>query len=189
LKKGDLLALPRFAEKSVDNLLDSIEKARNVELYRLIVSLSIPQVGEETAYDLASHFGSIEKLEKATFEELEKIDGVGSVIAREIVAWFADAHNKKMLSHLLPELKVINPKKEKTRMPLSGKTFVLTGTISMEREEAKKKIKSLGGDVSSSVSKNTSYVVAGDSPGSKLDRAQELGVKVLDEKEFLKLLK
>lgn len=188
LRKGDLLTLPRMAEKSVDNLLASIEKARSVELWRLIVSLSIPQVGEETAYDLANHFGKIEKLSQATFEELEKIDGVGDVIAREIVAWFKDAHNKKMLSHLLPELKIISPKTHKADLPLSGKTFVLTGTISMEREEAKGRIKSHGGDVSSSVSKNTSYVIAGENPGSKLDRARELGVKVLDEKEFLKLL-
>jgi len=188
LKKGDLLSLPRFAEKSVDNLLASIEKAKNVELWRLIVSLSIPQVGEETAYDLANHFGSVGKLSQASFEELEKIDGVGGVIAREIVAWFADSHNKKMLSHLLPELKVIAPKMQKKNLPLAGKTFVLTGTISMEREEAKKKIKSLGGDVSSSVSKNTSYVVAGESPGSKLDRARELDIKILSEKEFLKVI-
>ncbi|MES2059876.1 MAG: helix-hairpin-helix domain-containing protein, partial [Patescibacteria group bacterium] len=188
LKKGDLLALPRFAERSVDNLLASIEKARNVELYRLIVALSISQVGEETAYDLANHFGSIDKLSHASFEDLEKIDGVGSVIAREIIAWFRDAHNQKMLAKLLPELKIISPKKEKKNLPLKGKTFVLTGTISMDREEAKKKIKSLGGGVSSSVSKNTSYVVAGESAGSKLDKARELGVKILNEKAFLKLL-
>ncbi len=190
LKKGDLLALPRFAEKSVDNLLSSIEKARSVELYRLIVSFSIPQVGEETAYDLATHFGSVQKLHEASFQDLERIDGVGGVIAREIVEWFKDKHNQKMLSKLLPELKVIAPQKAKENSNVSGKTFVLTGTLeSLDREEAKKKIKSLGGDVSSSVSKNTDYVVSGDSAGSKLDKAKELGVKIIDEKAFLKLLK
>ncbi|MFA6050818.1 MAG: NAD-dependent DNA ligase LigA, partial [Candidatus Paceibacterota bacterium] len=151
LKKGDLLALPRFAEKSVDNLLASIEKARHVELPRLIASLSIPQVGEETAYDLAIHFRSIEKLSKATIEDLQAINGVGDVVARELVEWFKDKHNQKMLEKLLPHLKINMPKQEKKQSKITGKTFVLTGTLpTLEREEAKKMIKAAGGDVSSS---------------------------------------
>jgi DNA ligase (NAD+) len=189
LEKGDLLALPRFAEKSVDNLLASIDKARHVELSRLITSLAIPQVGEETAYDLAEHFGSINKLAKASIEDLYKVDGVGDVVAREVVEWFGDSHNKKMLAKLLPALDIQKVKREKANSKISGKTFVLTGTLTMEREEAKRLIKQNGGDVSSSVSKNTDYVVAGESAGSKLDKAKELGVKILDEKAFLKLLK
>jgi len=189
LQKGDLLALPRFAEKSVDNLLASIDKARSVELSRLITSLSIPQVGEETAYDLAKHFGSVPKLGEASLEELYSIDGVGDVVAREIVSWFKDKHNQKMLAKLLPELSVIAPKHAARSSSITGKTFVLTGTLpSLDREDAKRKIKSMGGEVSSSVSKNTDYVVAGESAGSKLDKAKELGVKILDEKAFLKLL-
>ena len=189
LKKGDLLSLPRFAEKSVDNLLNSIEKGRSVELYRLIVSLSIPQVGEETAYDLANHFRTMENLSKASFEDLEKIEGVGPVVASAIVEWFSDDKNKGVLSRLTAELKIISPEKKTDNKIFSGKTFVLTGTLSsFGRDEAKKKIKSLGGDVSSSVSKNTSYVVAGENPGSKFADAEKLGVKILSEGEFLTLI-
>ncbi len=189
LKKGDLLALPRFAEKSVDNLLSSIEKARHVELPRLITALAIPQVGEETSYDLSTHFRSIEKLSQASVEELQSIDGVGDVVAREVVAWFKDKHNQKMLAKLLPQLDVIVLKKEKKQSKIAGLTFVLTGTLpTLEREDAKRRIKAAGGDVSSSVSKNTDYVVAGESAGSKLDKARELGVKIIDEGAFLNLL-
>lgn len=189
LKKGDLLALPRFAEKSVDNLLASIDKARHVELARLITALAIPQVGEETAYDLANYFGSIDKLSNASIEDLYSVEGVGDVVAQEILLWFKDKHNQKMLEKLLPELRVISPKHELKSSAVTDKTFVLTGTLeTLEREEAKKKIKALGGEVSGSVSKNTDYVVVGDNPGSKLADAKKLGVKVLDEKAFLKLL-
>ncbi len=189
LKKGDLLELPRFAEKSADNLIEAIEKARHIELYRVIVSLSIPQVGEETAYDLAEHFKSFEKLRKATFEDLENLNGVGPIIAREISNWFSDKHNQKFLDKLLPELHIINPKHHGESKAFAGKTFVLTGTLqTLSRDEAKKKIKSLGGDVSSSVSKNTDFVVVGESAGSKLDEAKKLHLKTLSEKEFLSLL-
>lgn len=189
LKKGDLLALPRFGELSADNLIKAIEKARNVELYRVIISLSIPQVGEETAYDLANHFKSIEKLQKATYEELEAMDGVGPIVAGTITNWFKDNHNQKFVETLLPMLKIMVPKEVAGKEVLKGKIFVLTGTLStLSRDEAKKKIKSLGGDVSSSVSKNTSYVVVGENPGSKLDEANKLGVKILSEEEFLKIV-
>ncbi len=190
LKRGDLLELPRFAEKSVDNLLRSIEKARRTTLQRFLVALSIPQVGEETAEDLANHFGTIEKIRSASFEELERIDGIGPVVGQAVVDWFADNDNRKLVDRLLKEVtleKVIVA--DTSRLPLYGKTFVLTGTLaSLSRDEAKERIKALGGDVSESVSNKTDYVVAGENAGSKLEKAQKLGVQVLDEKQFLELL-
>lgn len=192
LRREDLLALPRFGELSVDNLLASIEKARSVDLSRLIASLSIPQVGEETAYDLAERFGSITSFLDASEEDLSSMFGVGVVIAREIVEWRKDKHNRANLEKLLREIKVINPEiaKKVTNQNIAGKVFVLTGTLeSMDRNGAKAIIKKLGGSVSSAVSKSTDYVVAGESAGSKLDKAKELGVKVLTEQEFLALIK
>ncbi|MFA6094377.1 MAG: NAD-dependent DNA ligase LigA [Candidatus Paceibacterota bacterium] len=190
LTKGDLLTLPRFGEKSVDNLLVSVDRARNVELSRFIVALSIPQVGEETARDLAKYFKNIESLRKAGERELQAISGVGDVVAQEIVKWFADSEHLKELEALLSYVHIQAPARATTSLPLSGKTFVLTGSMqSMDRDEAGEKIRSLGGSVTSSVSAKTSFVVAGESAGSKLERAQELGVPVLNEEEFLKMIK
>src|SRR3989338_2984889 len=190
LKRGDLLALPRFAEKSVDNLLSSIEKAKVVELPRLINSLSIPHVGEETAYLLAENFRTLDALKSADKETLEKIDGLGDIMADAIVEWFSDKENKKALNHLLAHIKIRSTVGlQATGYKLAGLSFVLTGTLSsMSRDEAKEKIRALGGGVSSSVSKATDYVVAGENPGSKLEEARRLGVSVLSESEFLKLL-
>lgn len=191
LKKGDLIDLPRFAEKSIDNLIAGIEKAKKVTLPRLITGLSISQVGEETAYDLAAHFKTIEKVRQASYEELEVMNGVGPIIAKSITNWFAEKANHKMLDKLISEITIV---KDPTIVQggegkLSGKTFVLTGTLeSMSRDEAKGKIRGLGGDVSSSVSKNTSYVVAGAEAGSKETKARELGVTILSEEEFLKMI-
>ncbi|MCC2630581.1 MAG: ligase, NAD-dependent, ligase protein [Candidatus Paceibacter sp.] len=191
LKRGDLLQLDRFGEKSVDNLLEAIEKARNVSLGRFIVSLSIPQVGEETAYLLADEFKTIDALKDATEDDLNKINGIGDVVSKEIVTWFKDKAHKELLKKLLKEVHIEKQQaKAASQLKLKDKTFVLTGTMaSMGRDDAKKKIRELGGDVSGSVSKNTDYVVAGESAGSKLDKAQELGVKILTEEEFLKMLK
>jgi DNA ligase (NAD+) len=192
LKKGDLLALPRFAEKSVDNLLASIEKARNITLPRFLVGLSISQVGEETTIDLAKHFGSIEKLREASFDDLQNLNGIGPIVAQAVVDFFADKNNKKTVDALLKEVKigmVIASETKQSNQKLTGLTFVLTGTMeTMSRDEAKDKIRAHGGDVTSSVSRNTTYVVAGAEAGSKLDKAQELGVKVLSEQGFLDLL-
>lgn len=191
LKKGDLLSLPRFAEKSVDNLLSSIEKARNVELPRFIIALSIPQVGEETAYDLAERFGMVENLKNATREELLSIEGVGDIVADSVVSWFSDSHNKKLLERLLKviSIKKISVVQEKEGV-FQGKTVVLTGTLSgLSRDEAKNLIRRGGGDVSGSVSKKTNFVVAGENPGSKLKDAQKFGVRILSEDDFLKMIK
>lgn len=190
LKKGDLLNLPRFAEKSADNLINSIDKARKITFPRFITSLSIPLVGEETAIDLAEHFNNLESLEKAEFSRLEAIDGVGPKVAEAIVFWFKDEDNRKILKQLKKEVSISNkeekgPKSKKFK----GMTFVLTGTLeSLSRDEVKNKIRELGGNVSSSVSTKTDFVVYGEDPGSKYSEAERLGVKIINEKEFLDLL-
>ena len=186
LERGDLLALPRFAEKSVDNLLVSIEKSRNVTLPRLLASLSIPQVGEETAYDIANYFGSIEKISEARYEDLESIYGVGPIVAQAVFDYFKNIENKKLVKNLLKQISI---KKEAIGEKLSGKSFVFTGTMKTDRVQAQALVRALGGEVSSSVSRNTTYVVAGESAGSKLDKARELGVEVINEEEFLKMVK
>lgn len=188
LKKGDLLSLPRFGEKSVDNLLSSIEESKKTTLSRFLVGLSIPQVGEETAYDLALKFGSIDKLQRASFEDLEKIEGVGPIVARSIVDFFLEKENQKNISNLLNYVQFENISSKVSQGVFSGKVFVFTGTLgSMSRDEAKDKVRKLGGKVTESVSKETSYLVAGESTGSKYKKAQELGVPILSEDDFLKM--
>ena len=190
IKKGDLETLERFGEKSIGNLLAAIERARTVSLGRFIASLSIPQVGEETARDLAQYFGTPERFAKATLLELTEIEGVGPIVARSITSWFSGKENRKLFARLLKQVRV-QPVQSRAldRLPLAGKSFVLTGTLgSMSREDAKEKIRTLGGEVHGSVSKNTDYVVSGREPGEKFSKAQELGVKVLDEKEFSDML-
>jgi len=188
LKKGDLIPLERFAEKSSQNLIDAIQKAKKIPLARFIYALGIRHVGEETANILAMRFGSIENLEKATLEELKEIPDIGEIVAESIYKWFKDKTNLKFIKELLEAgVKIIPPKKIK--MKLKGKSFVFTGTLkSMTRDEASEKVRLLGGDVSSSVSKNTDYVVVGENPGSKYKKAKKLKVKIINEKEFLRLI-
>lgn len=203
LKRGDLLNLPRFAEKSVDNLLASIEKARKITLAKFIIGLSIPQVGEETANDLANHFKNINALREVSREKLEALNGVGPIVAEAFSTWFQDKDNKKIVDQLLKEVKIVNPTgvlggassvagvggTSGASSVFLGKTVVLTGTLSnMGRDEAKDAVRARGGNVSSSVSVKTDYVVAGEEAGSKYDKALELGVKILSEAEFLKML-
>ncbi len=189
LTKGDLLGLPRFAEKSADNVIDSIEKAKKISLARFLFSLSIPQVGEETAEDVEKHFKTLDKIREVSVEDLMKINGVGDVVAQSIVDFFKEKDHKTLVEELLKHV-TIKKVESISGSKLSGKTFVLTGTLeTMSRDEAKVKIKSLGGGVTSSVSVKTDYVVAGNDPGSKYDNAIKLGVKVLDEEGFLKLIK
>ena len=190
LKKGDLMLLPRFGEKSVDNLLAAIEKARSTTLARFIVALSISNVGEETAIDLAEQFGSFEKLRESTTEKLSSIEGVGPIVAQSVTEWFKDSHNKKVVNELFQQVTIEAQKQKVQNSNLVGKTFVLTGTLpTLSRDQAKELIRNSGGSVSGSVSKKTNYVVAGDEAGSKLDEAEKLNVKVISEKEFLKLVK
>lgn len=191
LTEGDLLTLEGFAEVSAKKLIASIKQtAQKVPLSRLITGLSIPHVGEETAILLAEHFKTIDDIAKATADELEHIEGIGPIVGKAIFEWFKDGENKKLIERLKNVLHIVS---EKSAAPktgaLVGKTFVLTGTMqSMSRDEAKEKLRALGATVSGSVSKNTDYVVAGSEAGSKLDKAEEIGVTVLDEIAFSKLL-
>ncbi len=187
LQKGDLLALPRFGEKSVDNILASIVKAKTISFVRCITGLSIDGVGEETATLLAQKYKNFKGLMNASYDDLENIHGIGSVVAHSIVDWFAFSENKKLINDLLTHIKVTEEKAHSSL--LHGKTFVFTGTLySISRDQAKKMVKDNGGAVSSTVSKKTDFVVTGDEAGSKLEKAQKLGVKIITESEFLKML-
>lgn len=190
LKKDKLADLERMAEKSAQNLLGQIEKSKTITLARFLHALGIPQVGEATAQLLADHFGSIDDLMEAKRATLEAIHGIGPNMAEDIYEFFHEKHNRGVIRNLLKAgihwPKLVRAKKDS---PLSGKTFVLTGGLaSMSREEARRKLQLLGAKITESVSKKTDYVVVGEDPGSKADKARELGVTMLDEKEFLKLL-
>lgn len=193
LTEGDLLTLEGFAEISAKKLIESIKKiTKGVPLSRLVTGLSIPQVGEETAILLSQNFDTIDDIANASEHDLAAINGIGPIVARAIYDWCRDKENKRLVVSLKKHLRIESEKISRSNLdalPLAGKTFVLTGGMeTMSRDEAKEKIRKLGGDMSSNVSKKTSYVVAGDEAGSKLDKARELGVKVLSEQEFLKLL-
>ncbi len=193
LKRGKLLELEGFAGKKADNLLASIETSKTRSLSRLIYALGIRGVGEVVAADLARQFLSLDALSAAKVEDLEAVEGIGPNIAAAIVDWFARPANKKVLRKLKAAgmWPVEKPRaKPRGPQPFAGKTFVVTGTLEgFSRQGAKEFIESLGGKVSSSVSKNTDYVVAGADPGSKLAKANELGVPVLDEAGLRKLAK
>ena len=186
IKVDDLLNLERFAQKKAENLVNAIENSKNCDLDRFIYALGIPNVGEKTAKDLVKKYKSLEAIKNATFDELISINDVGDVIANEIIEFF---HDKEIVDNIDKLLSLgVNPKYEEvevsTESPFSGKTVVLTGTLSIGRNEAKEIIEKLGGKVSGSVSKKTDYVIAGEEAGSKLDKAKELGVTVLTEEEF-----
>jgi len=190
LKTGDIAALERFAEKSAENIHNAIQKSKEITLSRFIYALGIKHVGEQTAFDLAGHFGALDKLRRANLEELNSIENVGDVVAKSINEYFADRQNQKFVNRLLDKgIKIKSEKAERKSQKLKGLKIVVTGTLeSMSREEAKRAVLENGGDWVSSVSKNTDYVVVGENPGSKLATAEKLGVKIIDEKEFLRLL-
>jgi len=190
LKVGDLAILPRFGEKSANNLCKAIEERRTVELPNFIVGLSIDNVGTETAEDLAKIFGTIEKISKASLKEFNDIFGIGGVVAQSIFDWFRNKDNRHLLEKLLKQVKVKPFKNKVVQSVIFGKSFVLTGSLpTLSREEAEKLIKKYGGKVMSSVSIKTDYVLVGENPGSKHTKAQELGVTILSEANFLKLIK
>ena len=189
LKEGDIQPLERFGEKSAQNLVSAIQSRREISLPRFILGLGILHVGEETAIDLAENFGSIEKLRVAEKEELERVPNIGEVVAESVFGWFRDGRNREFLGRLLKHVKIEHQKK-RAKGKFFGRTFVLTGVLeSMSRDEAKAKIRVLGGDPTESVSKKTDFVVAGSDPGSKYEKAKKLGAKIIDEGEFLKLIK
>jgi DNA ligase (NAD+) len=189
LTKADLLSLERMGDKSAQNILDEIEASKKLPLERVIYGLGIRMVGERTAQFLAEHFGSTEALENAGVEELQNVNEVGPRIAESIVEFFSIAANRKLVDRLREAGLTLTGKKKQRGTKLADKTFVLTGTLAhFTRDEAKKMIEDAGGKVTGSVSKKTDYVVAGADAGSKLDKAKELGVAVIDEKEMEKLL-
>lgn len=180
-----LAALDRMAEKSAQNIVDALEKSKTPTLARFLFSLGIRQVGETTAKDLARHFGTLEALMNASVEQLLEVPDVGPIVAASIHTFFAQPHNREVVEQLLAA--GVTPKESAGEAndqprPLLGKTLVLTGTLpTLSRDEAKDLIEAAGGKVSGSVSKKTHYVIAGEEAGSKLDKARELGVPVLDE--------
>ena len=191
LTKDQLLSLEGFAEKSADNLIYSIEESKKQDLWRFICGLGIKHVGAAASKDLAREFRSIESLMKATDEELTSIDGVGSVMAQSIYLFFIDEGNRSMIDKLAKHgLNLsLDPMGDHIPLPFQGKTFVLTGTLTQfTREEAGLQIERLGGKVTSSVSKKTTFLIAGPGAGSKLAKAQKLEIEILSEADFANLL-
>jgi DNA ligase (NAD+) len=189
LTKKQLLELDRVGEKSAQALLDEIERSKTASLARVLLGLGMRLVGERTAQLLAAHFGSMDALMTATAEELEAVNEVGPRVSQAIVEFFAEEKNRTLVTRLREAGLTFTAEKRVTTTALAGLTFVLTGTLpNLTREVAKERIESAGGRVSGSVSKKTSYVVAGEEAGSKLDKATSLGVAVLDEAGLLALL-
>ena len=192
LTKDDLLPLEGFQEKSADNLISAIADARRVPLHRLLFGVSIDGVGEEVAIVLADHFGTLKKIHAARVEQLEVIHGVGGVLAETIVAWFADSVKAKALDNVLEYLRVVAPEKKRIGKKhfLTGKRIVVTGRVEgYGRDEIKEALRSCGALVSESVSKNTDYLFAGEDAGSKLEKAESLGVEVVRGKRIVEMLK
>lgn len=192
LSMGDLISLERMAEKSASNLLKSLDKAKQTTLPKFLFALGIREVGESTALNLAIHYGSLSPLRDATVASLTEVDDVGEVVATHIVNFFAESHNNEVIDALLAEglswPDMARP--EVSDQPLSDTTCVLTGSLtSMSRSDAKVLLQQLGAKVAGSVSSNTDFLVAGDKAGSKLTKAQELGVQVWDEEKLLSVLR
>ncbi|MEE9500341.1 MAG: NAD-dependent DNA ligase LigA, partial [Candidatus Omnitrophota bacterium] len=189
LKFEDVKKLERFADKSAQNTIDAIEKSKSKDLNRLIFALGIRHVGQKAAWVLATKFGSLKQLAKQDTGELTSINEIGPIMAESIVNFFKNKKNLDVLeklekTHVRTEMQ--NGLVRKT--PLEGKTFVVTGALkSYTRQGVEELIRNLGGNASSSVSKNTDFLICGEEPGSKLDKAKKLGVKVISEKEFKKI--
>jgi DNA ligase (NAD+) len=184
-----LVELEGFAETSAQNLVDAIERASHTELPRLLYGLGIPEVGATVARGLAEHFRTIKAVRAADVETLTAVDGVGPIMAGRIREFFDEKHNAENLDHILEHLEIADVEATAAGGPLAGRTFVFTGSLdAMTRPEAKERVEALGARASGSVSRKTDYVVAGEDPGSKLEKAERLGVTVLDEQGFLALL-
>lgn len=191
-RRDELIQIERLGEKSIDNLINAIEKSKEREFDKVLFALGIRYVGAGAAKKIANHFKSIDNLINASKEDIENIHEIGESISSSIKRFFSNKHNLEVIEKLkIAGLKLsFDEKKKITEDKLAGKTFVLTGTLStLTREEAQEKIEQLGGVVTSSVSKNTSFVVVGEKPGSKLEKAQKLGIQILDEEKFLEMIK
>ncbi len=191
LKAEQLIPLERMAAKKADNLINAIDKCKQTTLAKFILALGIREVGDATAKNLAEHFLTLNAIQNADIEALEQVDDVGEIVAKHIVAFFHQLHNQEVIQALLaagihwPDM----PAKVRQSLPLAGKTYVLTGTLTqMDRNEAKQALQALGAKVSGSVSKKTDYVVAGEASGSKLTKAQALGIPVLTENQLIDIL-
>jgi len=192
LTKEKLLELDGFQEKSATNVVEAIERSKRIPFSRVLFGLNIPDVGWVTAQNLARHFGSVDLLAEAAQEQIEDVEGIGPERAEAIAEWFADEANRA----LVEELKQLGlrleagPEERPVEGPLSGSTYVVTGTLEgFSRDEARKALEAKGAKVGDSVSKKTSAVIVGESPGSKLAKAEQLGVPVLDEAAFERLLR
>ena len=189
LKRGDLVPLERFAEKSADNLIKAIDQSKKISLAKFIYALGIRHVGEETTINLANYFGQLEKLQKADPEELFRVKDIGQIVAQSIFKWFNNKANQRFINRLVKN-KIEIGRVKVIKKKLAGLVFVLTGQLkNFTREQAKTKIRELGGDISGSVSKQTDFVVVGKEPGSKHEKAKKLGVKIIDEDKFLEFIK
>ncbi len=188
LTKDELVPLEGFEETKAAKLIAAIAAAKRVPLDRLIIGLGIPHVGEENAYLLATHFGTLAKLQSAGEETLSKIEGIGPIIGASVASWFKGKDNRALVARLQKHVK-IRRVEAPARGPLTGQTVVITGTLpTLSREEAEARVRAAGGKAAGSVSAKTSFVVAGEEAGSKLSKAQQLGVPIIDEAEFLKRL-
>lgn len=190
LKKEQLLGLEKFAEKSAQNLIDALEASKGRSLWQLIHGLGIPHVGKQSAKDLEAHFDSLDAIASATEELLEEVDGIGSIMAQSIHAWFDDSENRELIERLRSYgLNFTAKHSNNADGKLAGKIFVLTGALpTLTRGEASELIEKAGGRTSSSVSKKTDYVIAGEASGSKYDKAVKLGIQILDESSFMALV-
>jgi DNA ligase (NAD+) len=190
LDQKDLVELEGFAEVSARNLVDAIAAAKQVTLDRFLYALGIPEVGTQTARDLAGHFGSLDALLAASREELEAVSGIGPVVAQAVFDFLASARTREVIAELRKRGLKLQEERAPAASVFAGLTFVFTGGLeSMSRSDAEERVRSLGGRTSSSVSAKTDYVVAGSDPGSKYEKAAKLGVTVLSEQEFLKMLR
>lgn len=189
LEKQQLLELDKFAEKSAQNLIDALQSSKSRELWQLIHGLGIPHVGKQSAKDLETHFDSLDAIAASTEEQLEEVDGIGSIMAQSIHAWFADADNSTLIERLRQAgLNFQSSRSENVDGPCAGKVFVLTGSLpTLTRSEATERIEQAGGRTSSSVSKKTDFVVSGEASGSKYDKALKLGIPILDEPALVQL--
>jgi DNA ligase (NAD+) len=188
LTKDELLTLEGFEETKATKLISAIKAATKVPLDRLLIGVGIPHVGSETAFLLATHFSTLARLRAVSEKSLSTVDGIGPIIGKSVAEWFQDIHNRALLARLNKHIKITKVSAP-AKGPLTGQMVVITGTLpTLSREEAAARVRRAGGKVAASVSAKTSFVVAGEAPGSKLAQANRLGVPVIREAEFLKKL-